>query len=94
MDTQPRTVDPLAAVLVLLDAGDALAAAVRLAADADGRRRLVGRASGAPLPGALADAADDWQTAADDAGLTLRALAAALRLPAPLAAAPALDLAA
>lgn len=34
MDSEPPTVDPLTAVLAVLDAGDALAAAVRLATEA------------------------------------------------------------
>lgn len=102
MDTQPRTVDPLAAVLAVLDAGDALAAAARLADACRGRRRVVGRSAGLPLPDAFAAAADDWQAAADDAELCLPLLADAIRLrmPAPPAgplapaAAPALGRAA
>lgn len=87
MTTRPVDhLDPLAAVLALLDAGDALAAA---AAHGE-RRRLAGRASG-PLPAnGCAGMLTAWQAAAADADECLPLLADAIRpwMPAPPAAAP------
>jgi len=55
--------DPLAAVLAMMDAGEALAAAARLATETEDRRRLIGMADGRPLPAPVA-AVVDWQAAA------------------------------
>ena len=63
----------------MMDAGDALAAAARLADASDGRRRLAGRAAGLPWPDAFAAAVEDWQAAADEAELCLPLLADACR---------------
>lgn len=91
MTAHPPQPDPLAAVLAMMDAGEALAAAARLATEAEDRRRLVGMADGRPLPAAVVAAVVGWQTAADDAELCLYVLAEAIgrRMPAPPAPAAA-----